>query len=129
MSGTLAARLSIRRRLLVFSRSISLYFCMDVFTRLEDGGIRKPELICPVSKWNARELIWKLNQSLDERDMFVAQILVVQDNAELRGFRESCELLKDGVIALFGCYGFGWWTPNWTTGFEAERECANLWTA
>jgi hypothetical protein len=99
---------------------------MNMFRSPEDRGIGESELVGPVSEWNARELLWKVNQFLDERDMFVAQILAVKDNAELGGFRENGELMEQGIAACLGRYTFGWRTPDWTTGLEAESECANL---
>jgi hypothetical protein len=126
LSRALVACLNIWRGLLVFSRNITLCFYVNMFGSLEDRDIGEPELIGPVSEWNARELIWKPNQFLDERDIFVAQILVVKDNAELGGFGESRELVKQSIAPVLGRYTFGGRTPNWAAGFEAQRECADL---
>ena len=79
MSGTLAAGLNVRRRLLIISRSSSLHGCIDILEKIKDGSIPAPESSLVVSiDWKARELLWMLYQSLEDGMTFGAQPPVVK---------------------------------------------------
>jgi hypothetical protein len=130
ISRTLAACLGIWRRLLILSGSISLHVCNVIFEMLEDGRIYAPELSCIVSSdGEARELLWMLNQPLEDGLTFATQPLVVKQYVELCGFGEIGELVKRGIKADFGAYGLRERTPDWAAGVKPEGQRVNLWPA